>query len=124
VTYCTTVSCRSEPLSTSQQTLFREIIDGLDRIIDRASNQNSNQSPGSGDNPNLLLLPFQPLEENGGKPFFVNFQFDGGNNFVTPSTNFGPPQCGSTSVYGTKSGLPMMSELSPLSGLKRTWRER
>jgi hypothetical protein len=91
VTYCTTASCRSEPLSTSQQALFREIIDGLDRIIDRASNQNSNQSPGSGDNPNLLLLPFQLLEENGGKPLFVNFQFDGGNNFVTPSTNFGPP---------------------------------
>ena len=91
VTYCTAAGCRSEPLSTSQQSFFRDIIEGLDKIIDRASNQNLNQSPGSGDNPNLLLLPFQFFEENGGKPLFADFQSSGGNNFVTPPLSFGPP---------------------------------
>ena len=90
VTYCTTTSCRSEPLTNSQNALFRNIIDGLDDVIDRSTTnpKNLDHIPGSGDNPNLLLPLPQFLQENVTPPIFINVGFNPGNSNPPPN-NFG-----------------------------------
>ena len=96
LTYCTTTSCRSEPLTNSQNALFRNIIDGLDDVIDRSTTnpKNLDHIPGSGDNPNLLLPLPQFLQENVTPPIFINVGFNPSNSNPPPNNfdviNFSP----------------------------------
>ncbi len=86
ITYCTTTGCRTEPLTNSQEALFRSIIDGLDEIIDRGTNpKNLDHIPGSGDNPNLLLPILFSIQENGGQiTFGTIFPFHPGSGGSVP----------------------------------------
>ena len=92
VTYCTTGSCRQQPVTNSQRTLFGNIIDQLDEIIDRSNNPNpkSDHVPGSGDNPNLLLPIVFPILE--GTPPPINVHSTGAQD--------GPPSSSDLANFG------------------------
>ncbi len=92
-TYCTANGCRTEPLTAAQIAEYQQLTEQLGQILNllNVPNPQLNPSPGSGDNPNLLLPILQLFEENGGQPVFINVTFNGGINFVTPPFNFGTP---------------------------------
>jgi hypothetical protein len=85
---------RLEPITNSRLFGDRHFYDDLSQILSSFNGTNPQSAPGapgSGDNPNFLLLPQQLLQEDGGQPFFAHVPSSGGLPPLPTSTVGGPP---------------------------------
>ena len=85
----------TQPMTNSQlgfeQLIIRQVFDIL---YSGPNPQSTPGTPGSGDNPSLIIPHLQLLEENGGQPLLINFQPNGGSNSGTSPLDFGTPPGG------------------------------